>query len=124
DSILTIPATRIERSRLIRWRMNWLPGRKKPCPCNQDDDTTTNRKHFHICPLIPQSLCGQLPESNPNDSLRHDFAISSSLSDASKPPPPFWTALLLILESIEILGPPGIDFPKENAPEETWQYKS
>lgn len=28
DSILTIPATKTERSRLLRWRMNWLQGRK------------------------------------------------------------------------------------------------
>lgn len=31
DPILYIPATRTDRSRLIRWRMGWLPGRPVTC---------------------------------------------------------------------------------------------
>lgn len=33
DPILTLPMTRKERRRLLRWRMNWLPDTKSHCYC-------------------------------------------------------------------------------------------
>ncbi|KAI8067723.1 uncharacterized protein B0P05DRAFT_552737 [Gilbertella persicaria] len=36
DPILWMPMINIERSRLIRWRLEWLPGGSpKPCSCGQ-----------------------------------------------------------------------------------------
>lgn len=51
DPIFIIPMTRKERRRLLRWRINWLPGRKVDCHCG--DQITVN--HILICPAIPET---------------------------------------------------------------------
>jgi len=50
DPILTVPATRKERSRLIRWRMDWLPGNPHKCICDTD---RASRRHpsLYLFPL-------------------------------------------------------------------------
>lgn len=60
DPILYIPATRTYRSRLIRWRMGWLPGRPVTCVCTRDH---TSRRHFLACKCdaIPSSVYDLLP---------------------------------------------------------------
>jgi hypothetical protein len=48
DPILWLPMSYIERSRLIRWRMGWLPGgRPKPCIYHPHDLLT--RSHAITC---------------------------------------------------------------------------
>ncbi|KAG0820575.1 hypothetical protein G6F19_012390 [Rhizopus arrhizus] len=53
DPILYVPASRAERSLLVRWRLGWLPGKPEDCPCGRD---RRSRRHFLECDLIP-SFC-------------------------------------------------------------------
>ncbi|KAG2190955.1 hypothetical protein INT47_005772, partial [Mucor saturninus] len=56
DPIMYIPMTIFERSRLIRWRMGWLPGKPKPCTnCNRNN-TLTTRSHVNECFQIDANL--------------------------------------------------------------------
>jgi hypothetical protein len=96
DPILTVPATRRERSRLIRWRMGWLPGKPKPCPCGQDH---TSPRHLAQCFLLPPSLWECLPPPPPGT-----HPIDSALNQIPRPlrpAPSFWSALLLLLLKVE-----------------------
>ncbi|KAI8887887.1 hypothetical protein K501DRAFT_292025 [Backusella circina FSU 941] len=36
DPVLYLPASRADRRRLARWRMNWLPGKLKQCACSSE----------------------------------------------------------------------------------------
>ncbi|CEP07591.1 hypothetical protein [Parasitella parasitica] len=56
DPIMYIPMTVHERSRLIRWRMGWLPGKPQACRnCNQINNLTT-QLHVTICFQICENL--------------------------------------------------------------------
>ncbi|KAI7873535.1 hypothetical protein K492DRAFT_115027, partial [Lichtheimia hyalospora FSU 10163] len=46
DPILFLPMTARERSRLLRWRMGWLPGKPIQCICGEDH---TSRRHLYTC---------------------------------------------------------------------------
>ncbi|KAF7721766.1 hypothetical protein EC973_004160 [Apophysomyces ossiformis] len=116
DPILYLPATRMERSRLIRWRMNWLPGRPKDCACSSRCQTTRN--HFRVCPKIPTSLWCQLPTTDPpNHPI--DVAITS-LPKSSRSCPRYWPALLEILWIIEGLCNPDGDYADEPPAGSIW----
>jgi hypothetical protein len=117
DPILTVPATRTERSRLIRWRMGWLPGKPKPCPCDPDHQHTSRRRVLE-CLRIPPNLWEQLPTA-PTGTNPIDFALSSLLTHR-QPRPPFWIPLLYILRHVEQLCLPDIDFPDEPEPGASW----
>ena len=110
DPILTVPATRTERSRLTRWRMGWLPGKPKPCPCDPELQHTS-RNHIPICPYIPSELWEQLPPA-PVDTNPIDHAISS-LPDHKSACPTFWLALLTILRTVDQICLPDVIFPDE-----------
>jgi hypothetical protein len=56
DPIMYIPMTIFERSRLIRWRMGWLPGRPKPCINCNDPNARTTRPHVTACFSINENL--------------------------------------------------------------------
>ncbi|EIE80717.1 hypothetical protein RO3G_05422 [Rhizopus delemar RA 99-880] len=58
DPILYLPASRADRSRLIRWRMGWIPGKPAPCSCGLGD---TSRSHLMVCTLVPSALWCCLP---------------------------------------------------------------
>ncbi|KAI8642065.1 hypothetical protein BD408DRAFT_344880 [Parasitella parasitica] len=49
DPVMYVPASRPCRSRLVRYRMGWLPGKPRPCICNTDH---TSRRHLHECPTL------------------------------------------------------------------------
>ncbi|KAG1296192.1 hypothetical protein G6F64_013227 [Rhizopus arrhizus] len=62
DPILYVPASRAERSLLVRWRLGWLPGKPEDCPCGRD---RRSRRHFLECDLIPSFLWSDLPRCPP-----------------------------------------------------------
>ncbi|KAI8638965.1 hypothetical protein BD408DRAFT_281003 [Parasitella parasitica] len=69
-----VPASRPCRSRLVRYRMGWLPGKPRPCVCNTDH---TSRRHLDECPSLPPLLISSLP--TPPDSF-HGTIIDHALN--------------------------------------------
>ncbi|KAI9287506.1 hypothetical protein BC943DRAFT_358032 [Umbelopsis sp. AD052] len=114
--ILTAPATRKERSRLLRWRLDWLPGQPRDCLCRQDRLT---RKHVLECQLIPAHLWDTLPTPPPDSNQNTiDFALSA-LTISPTSPPPYWSDLLSILRLVDRYVHSDTVFPEEPAPGET-----
>lgn len=80
DPIMYIPMTIFERSRLLRWRMGWLPGKPKPCTnCNRINALTT-RSHVNECFQIDANLnmyidsfLNKLPSTPPKSSAYKFF---------------------------------------------------
>jgi hypothetical protein len=80
DPIMYIPMTIFERSRIIRWRMGWLPGRPKPCKnCNNPTSSTTP-SHVTSCFQINENLnyeintlLNMLPKSPPKTATKKTF---------------------------------------------------
>ncbi|KAI9324250.1 hypothetical protein BD770DRAFT_335088 [Pilaira anomala] len=118
DPILYLPATRTDRSRLIRWRMGWLPGNPHECLCTQDH---TSRRHFnkYDCPAIPTDLWDALPHAPP-DVHPIDNAISL-LPFETKDYKPFWPTLLTLLWYVEILVNPSGYLPEDPDPGALWR---
>ena len=112
DPILSLPMTRIQRSRMIRWRIGWLPGKPVDCPCGSDH---TSRRHMTSCERIPQQLWHHLPLST-TGSNRIDLALNS-LPGTTTTPCPFWIDLQKILRHIETLRNPEVVYPSEPTPE-------
>ena len=112
DPVLFVPCNRTERSRLVRWRLGWLPGRPEPCVCNRD---TTSRNHFIDCDAVPFSYWMDLPPC-PHDQHPIDFAITSLPSSRSAACPLWWPALLAILRCIEMACHPSKVFPSDPSP--------
>ncbi|RKP34671.1 hypothetical protein BJ085DRAFT_24243 [Dimargaris cristalligena] len=110
DPITYLPATRLERHRLIRWHMGWLPGCYKDCPCGTGH---TSRNHLPKYPLIPRPLFNALPPP-PTDINPIDFAISS-LPTSPRYPCRFWAPLLKILLYIDHIYHPDIILPPEDS---------
>ncbi|OAD79016.1 hypothetical protein PHYBLDRAFT_62215 [Phycomyces blakesleeanus NRRL 1555(-)] len=110
DPILFLPASRMERGRLIRWRMGWLPGKTKECPCGSDH---TSRRHLLDCPLVPVALFEQLPQPDQDQIHRIDFAITSLPLSSQEPRPAYWIPLLTILWHIDIICNPDGDYSHE-----------
>ena len=115
DPIMYLPATRLERSRLIRWRMGWLPGKPRPCPCGTDH---TSRRHLAQCPMLPRHLWEALPIS-PEDNHPLDFAISQIPCSLAEPPP-YWPALLSLLYRIDQLCLAEGNLALEPEPGSSW----
>ncbi|KAG1442200.1 hypothetical protein G6F56_011167 [Rhizopus delemar] len=109
DPILYVPATRAERSLLVRWRIGWLPGKPEDCPCGRD---RRSRRHFLECDLILSFLWSDLPRCPPG-SYPIDFALSSLPLGRSACCPPWWSSLLLMLWHIQRLCRPNGFYPIE-----------
>lgn len=118
DPIVFLPATRTDRSRLIRWRMGWLPGNPHECLCTQDH---TSRRHFnkYDCPAIPTDIWDALPHAPPGVHPI-DNAISMLPLD-TKDYQTFWPALLTLLWYVEILVNPSGYFPEDPDPGALWR---
>ncbi|OAD78125.1 hypothetical protein PHYBLDRAFT_164998 [Phycomyces blakesleeanus NRRL 1555(-)] len=84
DPILFLPATRTERSLLIRWCMSWLPGKPKECACSSDH---TSRRHLQFCTSIPPQLIAKLPIPPTFEDNIIDFAISALPISSANPCP-------------------------------------
>jgi hypothetical protein len=119
DPILTVPATRKERSRLLRWRIGWLPAKPIPCPCLQGD---TTRRHFRECPRLPAARLASLPSVPPTNDRIHpiDVALNSLPLRSDANPPPYWHDLLWLLREIDRLYHPGSTFADEPDPGSNW----
>ncbi|KAG2190904.1 hypothetical protein INT47_004828, partial [Mucor saturninus] len=103
DPILTIPMTRKERRRILRWRMNWLPGGKPNCHCGGQ----MSRNHLFVCPAIPEAYWEHIQRGfhndvNPIDAILKSLPINKPKSITEKQNliikwQPLWTDLLNIL---------------------------
>ncbi|CEP12433.1 hypothetical protein [Parasitella parasitica] len=102
DPILTLPMTRKERRRLLRWRMNWLPGMKTTCYCGGD----MSRNHILTCPAIPEPYWDNIQRANgtqhPIDYCLKQLPIAKPKTLAQKQTlleywQPRWSNLLNIL---------------------------
>ncbi|OAD78124.1 hypothetical protein PHYBLDRAFT_141990 [Phycomyces blakesleeanus NRRL 1555(-)] len=110
DPILFLPATRVERSRLVRWRMGWLPGTPKDCPCGTDH---TSRCHLAVCSLVSAHLLACLPIPSDQNCNPIDFAITALPNSSQAPCPSYWVALLTILWHFDKLCNPDGDYTHE-----------
>ncbi|OAD80286.1 hypothetical protein PHYBLDRAFT_137835 [Phycomyces blakesleeanus NRRL 1555(-)] len=110
DPILFLPATRVERSRLVRWRMGWLPGTPKDCPCGTDH---TSRRHLAVCSLVPVHLLACLPIPSDQNYNPIDFAITALPNSSQALCPSYWVALLTILWHFDKLCSPDSDYTHE-----------
>ena len=120
DPILYVPATRAERSLLVRWRLGWLPGKPEDCPCGRD---RRSRRHFLECDLIPSFLWSDLPRC-PEGSYPIDFALSSLPLGRSARCPPWWSSLLLMLWYIQRLCRPDRYYAIDSSPGALWYSRS
>lgn len=120
DPILYIPATRTDRSRLLRWRIGWLPGKPQDCACNSDH---TSRRHFskYECNAIPPTTWDELPQPPPNIHII-DNAINM-LPTNSKEYCSYWPSLLALLWYIECCVNPSGHFPEDADPGALWRDK-
>ncbi|KAG2171654.1 hypothetical protein INT43_008034, partial [Umbelopsis isabellina] len=115
DPVLLVPATRRERSRLLRWRLGWLPGKPRACLCGTD---RSSRRHLMECPMLPQHLWLQLPY--PSDGSNHlDFAISQ-IPASLHTPPAYWPALHTLLFLIDQMCLQEGTLPPEPNPGSSW----
>jgi hypothetical protein len=120
DPILYLPASRAERSRLVRWRLGWLPSGAgfEECACTHD---RRSRNHVLDCPYIPSSLWDELPHRPHPDAHPIDAALNQlSLSPLKSPPPPWWSTLLTILWYIECSCHPEKNIPEDPSPGDAW----
>lgn len=118
DPVLLIPATRTERSRVLRWRFGWLAGGKPhDCVCTLDH---TYRDHYNRneCPAIPPYLWDALPMAPPDVHII-DHALNL-LPTNLKLGCSYWSALMTILWYIEICIRPDIPFPEDPNPGALW----
>jgi len=117
DPILYLPMSVFDRSRLVRWRMGWLPARPVPCRCGASH---ASRNHLLEClgvaslllfsdifpgaDYLPNPLdfwLNQLPPKKPSASK-----LVSSLSFWSR----CWPVILQIFLDIDIICHPDAEF--------------
>lgn len=118
DPVMYLPASRTDRSRLIRWRMGWLPGKPKPCPCGFDH---TSRRHLQQnCYKVPAILWSRLPLP-PSDSVANviDYALNQ-LPLTSKSCPDWWSDLCTLLWHFDQLCNPDGDYSTDPTPGLVW----
>ncbi|KAI7862025.1 hypothetical protein BDF14DRAFT_1860624 [Spinellus fusiger] len=92
DPLLWLPMTSLERSRFLRWRMGWLPG--KPCPCACGLHRTS--RHHLIDYLGVAIYLGVLSTSLPNpiDFVLNQLPMSRPRNNNKTP---FWTRVWPVL---------------------------
>ena len=126
DPVLYLPASRLDRHRLVKWRMRWLPPFPSPnCRCGAQE---IRREHYNTCYLISFekekliATFGEIPELPLkmhfvdyilNSLPRHEVGLTmGKWKDA-------WPALIRYLREVDYLCHPDGDFDDiEPAPEE------
>jgi hypothetical protein len=121
DPILYLPARRIDRSRLIRWRMGWLPGHPHDCTCTLDH---TSRRHFdkYECEAIPSLPWNDLP-SCPPETHAIDHAINLLPTKVSNYCS-YWPSLLTLLWYIECNVNPTAFYKEDTDTGALWRDSS
>ncbi|OAD65321.1 hypothetical protein PHYBLDRAFT_176237 [Phycomyces blakesleeanus NRRL 1555(-)] len=117
DPILFLSASRVERGRLIRWRMGWLPGKPKECSYRSDH---TSCCHSLYCPLVPSALFEQLPQPDHVQIPRIDFAITSLPLSSQELRPVYWIPLMTILWHTDVICNPDGDYSYETEHGTLW----
>ncbi|KAG2171679.1 hypothetical protein INT43_008059 [Umbelopsis isabellina] len=123
DPILALPAIRKERSRLLRWRLGWLPAQPLACPCGTH---LTKKLCFQQCPAIPDNLWPELPAPDTQQTMSTiDFTLNQLPVAALKPGyrpsaqlRKWWPVLLELLRYIDMFchaDSPFIDEPPAGA---------
>lgn len=120
DPILYLPATSLQRHRLIKWRTHWLPSYPLGnCRCGHQ---AAHRDHYDLdgCPRIEpmiqylhESLGQQLLATKPDDTHLLDFIMNvlpRSTGDLKGHWRRTWPALLNTLRNIDVLTHPEEDF--------------
>ncbi|KAG1200266.1 hypothetical protein G6F35_012404 [Rhizopus arrhizus] len=116
DPILTLPMSTYDRSRLVRWRMGWLPGRPKTCRCGH---THASRAHLLNCLRVATRLdvaintrpnpldyvLNQLPRKIPSTPSSLLFSRWSS----------WWPTICQIMLEIEQICKPEGEYTTEAA---------
>ena len=122
DPILFLPASRADRSRFVRWRMGWIPGKPVPCLCGGG---STSRSHLMVCPLVPSFLWSCLPFP-PSSYVGHhiDYVLNLLPRSAAAPCPPYWLALCQILYEFDKLCHPDVEYNSSLRPGQEWLNKS
>ncbi|OAD67599.1 hypothetical protein PHYBLDRAFT_173933 [Phycomyces blakesleeanus NRRL 1555(-)] len=108
DPILWLPMTNYERSRFIRWRMGWLPGRPQPCSCGLH---TTSRHHVIECTgaAIRLHLYSTV-QPNPIDYVLNMLPMKKLKNNKNNAFWIFtWPILCRIILDIEQICLPGVD---------------
>ncbi|KAI7887823.1 uncharacterized protein EV154DRAFT_426813 [Mucor mucedo] len=105
DPIMYLPMHNFERSRIIRWRMGWLPGRPTTCKnCDTTLNNNTTRNHLTQClklhqilqvPIIVTSpidyILNQLPTKQTSNRIKQNYFIQK------------WIQITKIFNKIETL---------------------
>jgi hypothetical protein len=121
DPVMYVPASRADRSRLIRWRMHWLPGTPRDCACYID---RTTRRHLSLCPGIPYELYLALPSPVDPEANTIDNALNLLPVSRSAAPPPYWVELCTILWHIDQICNPDGDYTTDAPPGQEWVSQS
>lgn len=122
DPVLFVPASRADRSRLVRWRMGWLPGKPRPCACGLGQ---TSRSHLVLCTMVPSYLWSCLPFPPTSYVGNHiDYVLNQLPLSPSASCPPFWSALCTILWHFDRLCNPDGDYTTDPTPGQVWLDKS
>ncbi|KAG2207427.1 hypothetical protein INT45_012966, partial [Circinella minor] len=86
DPILWLPMTTKERSRVVRWRIGFLPGKPVPCWCHRDGALTTTTHliecfHLHAILEVPDTatidpisfVLNKLPKKPPKEQRHQQY---------------------------------------------------
>ncbi|KAI8966914.1 hypothetical protein BDF20DRAFT_903547 [Mycotypha africana] len=116
-----LPASRSDRSRLVRWRMGWIPGKPKSCPCGLDH---TSRRHLTTdCPKISFDTWLNLPLAPMETNLtRVDHALNDLPTSASATCPSYWVTLCRLLWTYDTFCNPEGDYSTDPDPGAVWLH--
>ncbi|KAI9250224.1 hypothetical protein BDA99DRAFT_445269, partial [Phascolomyces articulosus] len=111
DPILWLPMTTRERSRVVRWRIGFLPGKPTRCWCARDNCLTTIAHltacfHLHLELEVPPNsnidpisyVLNKLPKNPPKEPHRQEYWSR------------IWPKLCTILYNIDSFCHPDEDF--------------
>ncbi|KAI9355518.1 hypothetical protein BD770DRAFT_323965, partial [Pilaira anomala] len=117
DPILYLPMSLYERSRLVRWRMGWLPAR--PVGCNKCSHTHASRRHLIACLSVATRLgVSETSLPNPLDYFLNSYlptrkpilASSMYMNPKQKHLVKYWPVLCAIMLEIDMICHPDQEF--------------
>ena len=117
DPILYLPISLYERSRLVRWRMGWLPAR--PVGCNKCSHTHASRRHLITCLSVASHLgVAETAAPNPLDYFLNTYlpiqkptlASSEYMNPQQKHLVKYWPVLCTIMLEIDMICHPDQEF--------------